>query len=217
MRRLERRGLCWSLVALAGLLLPGGCKSRGQDGTMPDTTASFPSADARADALLLAATKTALPPPGVVPDSLPDPASRGAQLVAQYCEQCHALPSPAMHSATDWPRVVRRMWLRMDRLPDSLAVRTANEGDRVTVLGYLQANALQVGGPELPAGQGREEFAEMCSRCHALPDIRIHSSGDWPAVYLRMERNMERMNVSLPNRDQTSRILLYLQGAAGAR
>ena len=91
------------------------------------------------------------------------------------------------------------------------------EGDRGVVLRYLIANALQVSGAVLPKGVGRDDFAMICSRCHALPDIKIHSSQDWPSVFLRMERNMERMNVSRPNAEQTSRILLYLQDAARTR
>ena len=39
-----------------------------------------------------------------------------------------------MHSATDWPSVVRRMWLRMDRLPESLHVAVPDQGDRNTVV-----------------------------------------------------------------------------------
>jgi len=120
-----------------------------------------------------------------------------------------------MHSATDWPRVVRRMWLRMDRLPGEFGIRTANEGERGTVLTYLMANALRVSGSDLPPGPGRDDFAVICSRCHALPDIKIHASGDWPAVFMRMERNMERMNVAPPNREQTDNILFYLQEVAG--
>jgi len=176
--------------------------------------AATPSEELRSDALLLAAAKVALPPPGINPADLADPESPGAHLVVQYCGQCHPLPSPAMHSATDWPRVVRRMWLRMDRLPDSLRIQTSNEGERGTVLSYLTANALRVSGAELPQGRGREDFVAICSRCHALPDIQIHASGDWPSVFLRMERNMERMNVSRPNQEQTGNILLYLQEVA---
>lgn len=172
--------------------------------------------NARGDALLLAAAKVALPPAGIGPGDLPDPHSPGAVLVVQLCGQCHAIPSPAMHSATDWPRVTRRMWLRMERLPESLAVRTGADGERSVLLGYLSANALQVGGAELPHGKGREDFALVCSRCHALPDIRLHTAGDWPAVFMRMERNMDRMSVSLPTRDQTDNILLYLQDVAQA-
>ncbi len=56
-----------------------------------------------------------------------------------------------------------------------------------------------------------------CSRCHALPDVKIHSSGDWPSVYMRMERNMERMNVRPPTQAEGGKILLYLQGVAKAQ
>ena len=127
-----------------------------------------PYAEARADALLLAAAKIVLPPPGVGPGDLAEPASRGVQLVVQY-GQCHALPSPAMHSATDWPRILRRMWVRMDQLPDSFGIRTTDEGDRGTVLTYLMTNALRVSRAELPGGTGRQEFAVICNRYHALP------------------------------------------------
>lgn len=199
-------------AALAALI--AGC------GASKSTTGALAAAErppagiSQSDALLLAAAKVALPPPGISPGDLAEPGSPGAGLEVKYCAQCHPLPSPAMHSATDWPRVVRRMWLRMDRLPDSLGIRTADEGDRGALLTYLSANALRVSGAELPAGQGREDFAVICSRCHALPDIKIHSSGDWPSVFMRMERNMERMNVQPPTPAQGDRILLYLQDVA---
>ncbi len=201
----------------AGLLAVLGAACGPSSGNREVPAAPQSSVDARADAILLAAAKVALPPPGIGPGDLAEPASRGAGLVVKFCGQCHSLPSPAMHSATDWPRVVRRMWLRMDRLPDSLGIHTADEGDRGTVLTYLTNNALRVSGAELPQGQGREEFAVTCSRCHALPDIKIHSSGDWPSVFMRMERNMERMNVRPPTQAEGGKILLYLQGVAKAQ
>jgi hypothetical protein len=37
------------------------------------------------------------------------PPSSGAQLVAEYCSQCHALPSATQHTPTQWPAVVSRM------------------------------------------------------------------------------------------------------------
>lgn len=79
------------------------------------------------------------------------------------------------------------------------------------MLAYLTANALQVSGASLPEGPGRAEFSEVCSRCHTLPDPKVHSSQDWLAVFLRMERNMERMNVKPPTKEETSAILSYLQ------
>ncbi|HET8712356.1 MAG TPA: hypothetical protein VFM23_01585 [Gemmatimonadales bacterium] len=168
----------------------------------------------RQDELLLAAANVALPPPGTTPADLPEPNSRGAQLVAQYCAQCHNIPAPQMHSATDWPGIARRMWLRMELLPASQQVRVPSVAERFALLEYLNGNALKVSGSTLPAGAGREAFAQVCSRCHALPDPRIHSREDWPTVYARMERNMERMQVPAPTRDQTTDILLYLQMVA---
>src|ERR1044071_9373705 len=165
--RLRRFGL--ALLALTLVVFGSACNRSKGAGAASAPAAGPTAATARADALLLAATKVALPPPGIAPGDLPEPATPGAQLMAKYCIQCHSLPSPAMHSATDWPRVLRRMWLRMDRLPDSFEVRTADEGDRITLLGYVTANALRVSGTELPAGAGREDFAVTCSRCHALP------------------------------------------------
>lgn len=196
------------------LLAAAACQQEKAAQTPKATTEAMAPTGASNDALLLAATRIALPPEGLSPSDLPEPGSPGATLEAAYCGQCHALPSPAMHSATDWPRVLRRMWLRMDRLPDSLGVRTLDEGDRIVLLNYLTANALQVSQANLPAGPGRDDFVAICSRCHALPDIKIHEAKDWPTVFMRMERNMEKMHVSPPTTDQGRRILLYLEQSA---
>lgn len=199
--------------AAATILLALACRAS----QPPQSTATQEApALSRADQLLLAAAKVALPPPGVAAGDLPDPQSRGAQLVIQFCSQCHSLPTPTMHSATDWPSVARRMWLRMELLPTSLGVQVPPAADRYTILTYLLANSLKVSGSVLPAGKGRDEFAIVCSQCHAVPDPRVHSPQDWPAVYSRMERNMERMGVRPPTATQTGDILLYLQ-AQGQR
>ena len=69
------------------------------------------------------------------------------------------------------------MWLRMDRLPPAFRVAVPDEGDRAVLLDYLTANALQVSRSSLPPGKGREEFALICSRCHALPDPGVPAYG----------------------------------------
>ena len=51
-------------------------------------------------------------PPGITPQDLPDPESRGAKLLSRYCSQYHNLPSPRMHTAEDWPRIAGRMLSR---------------------------------------------------------------------------------------------------------
>lgn len=167
----------------------------------------------RQDELLLAAANIALPPPGVTPADLPEPNSKGAQLVAQFCAQCHNLPTPQMHSATDWPSIARRMWLRTEWLSPTLAVKVPTMAERFAMLEYVTTNALRVTAANLPAGAGRETFELVCSRCHALPDPRVHSPADWPAVFSRMQQNMERMKVAPLTRSQTADILLYLQAA----
>lgn len=176
-----------------------------------NSTASGSHGLNRQDELLLAAANIALPPPGVAAADLPEPNSKGAQLLVQYCAQCHNLPTPGMHSATDWPSIARRMWLRMEWLPPTLGVKVPSMGERFAMLEYLTANALRVGAANLPPGAGRESFELVCSRCHALPDPRVHSSADWPAVFSRMQQNMERMSVAPLTATQTADILLYLQ------
>ena len=192
------------------------CRQGTRTAEQTDTTGVVQHGLNQRDELLLAAANVALPPPGVTAADLPEPASAGARLVAQYCAQCHELPSPAMHSATDWPSIARRMWLRMELLPSARGVKVPTAAERFAILDYLTANALKVSGASLPPGRGRESFSQVCSRCHALPDPRVHSREDWPTVFARMERNMERMKVPPPRREQTSDILLYLQ-STGSR
>jgi cytochrome c5 len=162
---------------------------------------------------LLAAATIALPPEGLVPESLPSPGSAGAQLMVRFCTQCHALSAPNMHGAVDWPAVARRMWVRIDMMRGELGVQSPSAADRIQLLNYLTANALPVAG-NLPPGPGREVFEETCSRCHVTPDPRIHSPADWPAVVSRMERNMERMKVSGVTSQQAQQIVLYLERAS---
>jgi cytochrome c5 len=171
----------------------------------------------RSDELLLAAANVGLPPPDYAASSLPDSGSAGAKALVAYCAQCHALPAPAMHSATDWPAVVRRMWLRMEWLPPTLGVQVPALADRLAILQYLTANALRVSAATLPPGNGRESFVNVCSRCHALPDPRNHSAQDWPAVFQRMLTNMQRMGVTPPGNVEGTDILVYLQDVASRR
>jgi mono/diheme cytochrome c family protein len=201
-------------MLLAGIALTACAKTESPpaagNGGAQTAQAAAPS---QQDLRLLAAAQIALPPEGLSRDSLPDPTSRGAGLLAGYCTQCHALPSPAMHARQDWPGVARRMWVRIDMMHGELGVAIPNEGDRVALLNYLLDNALKVA-DHLPAGAGRDVFAVMCSRCHTLPDPRSHSPADWGAVVMRMERNMEHMRVSGLTHDQTDQIVRYLQVAS---
>jgi cytochrome c5 len=212
MGRTVRGALPTSLVLLA--LAACGKDQRGSSMQQAQIAAPILS---HSDQLLLAAATIALPPAGVQAGDLPDPRAQGAQLEAKYCAQCHSLPAPTMHSATDWPIVVRRMWLRMEWLPDSLGIKSPLPAERYEILQYLSANALKVSGAVLAQGRGRDAFGLVCSRCHALPDPRNHSKTDWPIVFARMERNMERMKVVPPTADQTEQVLSYLEMAAAEK
>jgi len=206
-----RYGLRLVVVWMGIASVAAACRQTPSTGGAPAKTGTGLN---RQDELLLAAANVALPPPGVTEADLLDPASRGARLVGQYCAQCHNLPSPQTHSATDWPSVARRMWLRIELLSPSLGVKVPTMAERFAILDYLTSNALQVSGATLPPGAGRDDFSQVCSRCHALPDPRVHSREDWPTVFARMEQNMTRMQVPPPTREQTSNILLYLQTVA---
>ena len=166
-----------------------------------------------ADQLLLAAAKVALPPAGVTAADLPDPESQGAKLVPQYCAYCHNLPTPASHSATDWPRYVRRMWVRTEGLQGSYDIPVPTRGERQLMLQYLMDHALQVS-LELPAGTGRDFFRQTCGDCHELPDPKQHSPEDWVAVVRRMMDHMQTMLGSTLTPDEYSRIVLYLETAS---
>lgn len=205
------------VTTLAALVIVafGACREAPQPAAT-QTAAPPQQAQSRSDRLLFAAATIALPPPGVTPKDLPEPASRGAQLVVKYCAQCHSLPTPTAHSATDWPSVARRMWLRMEWLPDSLGVLVPINAERYEILQYLTRDALKVSDRTLPPGPGRDAFVLICSRCHALPDPRVHSKEDWAIVFARMERNMDRMKVAPPTGDQPAQILSYLQNVAAA-
>ena len=104
----------------------------------------------------------------------------------------------------------------MDELPESLGVKVPSAAERYEILKYLTGNALKISGSVLPAGKGRETYAQVCSRCHALPDMRQHSKEDWPTVFARMERNMERMKVKPLTPTEGEDVLMYLKTTGAA-
>jgi cytochrome c5 len=144
-------------------------------------------------------------PPTFAPAQLPQPASRGAALVVQYCVQCHNLPNPAMHNAAKWPGIVDRMVVRMrgrgnlgELMTEMMAgVQAPTDAEARVLLAYLQRYSQRALDPkkypdvESPAAQS---FRLACNQCHVLPDPQRHTAREWPTVVERMERNMEWMN-----------------------
>jgi hypothetical protein len=70
--------------------------------------------------------------------ALPDAGSPGARLVADYCTQCHAAPSPTLHTRDEWASVEARM---QEHIVAGPAVRAPSAGELQAILGYLQAHA----------------------------------------------------------------------------
>jgi len=199
---------------LASFLVLAACNGAGERkaATPQDTTGNRPIGEQR----ILQAALLAAPKAGVNPDSLPDKENPGAKVLVQYCTQCHALPSPAMHGAQDWPFVARQMWLFIDQMQGELRVQSPSVLERAQLLAYLQAHALDVAS-SLPAGPGKAAFQATCARCHVLPDPRRHSAVDWPNVVMRMERNMERFHLSGVSRGTAEQIVSYLQSASARK
>lgn len=149
-------------------------------------------------------------PPTFLPSQLPEVHSRGAQIVVQYCVQCHSLPNPAMHNPEKWPGIVARMVFRMrgggnmgDLMREMMAgVRSPTEEEAKILVAYLQQYGQRAIDPsrypelELPSGQS---FKLACGQCHVLPDPRRHTVREWPAVVARMEQNMAWMNRIIGN------------------
>ncbi len=149
-------------------------------------------------------------PPTFEPRQLPEPRSRGAHLVLEYCVQCHNLPNPAMHERAKWPAVFERMVVRMrgrgnmgELMQDMMAGVSAPSVDEAdALLGYLQKHAQRPLDPrrtpvDTPQAQS---FKLACQQCHVLPDPRRHTAAEWPAVVARMQENMEWMNRVVGNR-----------------
>ena len=144
-------------------------------------------------------------PPTFERRQLPEPRSRGAQLVVRYCVQCHNLPNPAMHEAKRWPSVLDRMVVRMrgkgnlgTLMSEMMAnVEAPSDAEQRALLAYLTRNAQkpldEAKIPELLQPSG-EPFRMACNQCHTLPDPKRYTAAQWPAVVERMRRNMEWMN-----------------------
>jgi cytochrome c2 len=156
--------------------------------------------------------------PPMNPAQLPDPDSKGALLLQQFCTQCHNLPGPGLHTAVQWPPVVDRMARRMRRMSGRgmmmgmSEVPTSDQVDAIT--DYLQKHSLRPfserKSPELET-PGGFAFKEVCSRCHALPDPEKHTGREWPVVVERMKGYMEAMGKAVPQEKELREIVRFLQ------
>lgn len=158
-------------------------------------------------------------PPGINPEELPDPQSEGARLLTRSCTQCHNLPSPAMHTAEEWPVVMQRMIARMTMMSRMGGmgmmpqIEAPSRKQQDTILSYLQSHALQsivpgkLSSPESPEAR---TFQNVCSQCHGLPDPALHTAAEWPTVVERMRTNMRSMGKRVITEEEKEGIVSYL-------
>lgn len=141
-------------------------------------------------------------PPAVEPRQVPEPDSKGAELLGKYCVQCHYLPSAHMHSPQSWPAIVERMNWRMqgkgnmgtlmkDMMED---VKAPTEDELRVLIAYLKKHGQKPINPkeypDLKTPEGTA-FDGACSQCHELPDPKRHTATEWTRVVERMKRNLE--------------------------
>lgn len=185
---------------------------------------------------MISSVGSGLPPPMFKADDLPEPESRGAQLTEAYCVQCHWIPAPQMHSAAEWPVLLRRMELRARTLHDrmggpmtrdlmgeilmsgmaSAVLPSAEDAD--SLLAYFQRNAMPAVDPAtLGEGTGAGFYVEQCSMCHETPDPAAHTAEEWEEVVGRMRANMAVMNVEPMSDEDVRRVLAFLEERVGER
>jgi cytochrome c5 len=247
--RATRSILCTVAALLLGSYLCGiaGCSPQGGDQRSPsdrehilaevDTVMSelggLPTAnlDRGQRWRMVSSIGSGLPPMNFGVKDLPEPEARGAQLLEAYCVQCHHIPAPQMHSAAEWPILMRRMMMRAHTLHDrmggpmtegllgqyllsgmaSAQIPSAEDVDSLTA--YLQRHAMPVADLEELRGEPDADlFAVRCGLCHEPPSPSAHSADEWPGVVARMRANMALMDVK-PMADQdAARIVEFLQG-----
>ncbi|MDE2118388.1 MAG: hypothetical protein KGJ19_07320 [Betaproteobacteria bacterium] len=143
-------------------------------------------------------------PGGLTADQLPDAQSKGAALLALYCGQCHKIPSPRMHSTSDWPMRFEKMMdhamLMAGASPD---VKTPADKEKKEIVSYLEKNGFR-GLPATSLLRGEPKAFNVmwfCSACHAMPDPTQFPAKEWGKIVDRMnsyrkEQGREEMNDS---------------------
>ncbi len=210
--------LTWKMCLFTVLIiLFGGCQNKTSD------KSSWPAS------LLLM-------PDGLKETQVPDPTSDGAKLTIMYCSQCHGIPYPAGHSASDWVVIMRKMMLltqqsynmssnggmmrgmmgRRNMPMGMVGAKMPTQGEQQEILSYLQANSLKtIQENELPdlSSTIAGEFKNKCAICHALPSPFQHTAEQWPDVVDRMRKHMKELKIAELTDDEANSITKYLQNA----
>jgi hypothetical protein len=182
---------------------------------------------------LIASVGTGLPPASYRLEDLPEPTSRAAALQQAYCLQCHGFSSPRMHTADEWPILIRRMIMRAAALKSRLGgpmtegmvdrmllagLRTAvlpSAEDTDSLVAYFSRNALPAADPaDIDGGPDARLFVEKCSGCHQTPSPQAHGPEDAQALVGRMSAMMAMLGMEPLSEEHKSRIVAFLQQSA---
>lgn len=181
---------------------------------------------------LVASTGTGLPPSSYRLADLPEPDARGAALQQVYCVQCHGLASPRMHTAEEWPILLRRMFMRARTLEDRLGgSRIEGTVSEMLMAGLQSANIptpededslvayfIRHGLPAAEPGEIGDEpearlYTEVCSRCHEVPSPTAHGPEGAEALVARMIGMMDILGMESPDASQREQLVDYLREA----
>jgi cytochrome c5 len=161
-------------------------------------------------------------PPGIKPEDLPEPDSRGARLLERYCSQCHGLSSPMMHTAEEWPAVADRMFARMSMMSGMrgmgmmrmMGIKNPSPEEQETITAYLKKHSMKTISPGTipsPGSQGAALFKNRCSLCHPLPDPALHTAEEWPMIVERMKGHTQSMGKAGLTGQEYKEIISYLK------
>ena len=153
-------------------------------------------------------------PDGISPEMLPSPDSEGAKVLTKTCTQCHGLPAPGLHTAQEWPSVVKRMQTHMRWSSRWMKIDIPTEKELSVVIDYLQ-NHSQVpidtaAYSELNSSDGKT-FSQTCSQCHVLPEPKQHTADEWPVVIDRMLTHIATSKKPMPEKNEIEKITKFLQ------
>jgi len=120
-------------------------------------------------------------PPGLTRDALPEANSSGARLLNQYCTQCHNLPGPDRHTASEWQDVASKMFMLMDvskRFGGLVGrVETMQSEDKQNLLAYLKRHATNSTAENQFAGNEQIEASSLTRALTLLPFLMLMGLG----------------------------------------
>jgi cytochrome c5 len=138
-----------------------------------------------------------------------------------------------MHSAEEWPTLIRRMLMRASALDRRLGGPRSEEmvdemlmaGLRTAVLppaedvdslvAYFQRNAFPAAvESEIPDTPEAALYVEKCSACHETPSPTAHGPEDAQALVARMSAMMAMLGMEQLTAEDQSRLVAFMQQSA---